>query len=100
MTDILGLHHYAIRAVNWDDTVKFYIEGLGFEMVYPWTFEPTIKRSAFLRAPGGGYIEIFGPAPRASTVSLRALLRQVQPCIQSRRVASCGATRTFPSGLP
>jgi catechol 2,3-dioxygenase-like lactoylglutathione lyase family enzyme len=60
MTDILGLHHYAIRAVDWDATVKLYIEGLGFEMVYPWTFEPTIKRSAFLRAPGGGFIEVFG----------------------------------------
>lgn len=66
MSDILGLHHYAIRAVDWDATVKFYIEGLGFEMVYPWTFEPLIKQSAFLRAPGGGYVEIFGPADGAA----------------------------------
>lgn len=66
MTDILGLHHYAIRAVDWDATVKFYIKGLGFEMVYPWTFEPLIKQSAFLRAPGGGYIEIFGSADGAA----------------------------------
>jgi glyoxylase I family protein len=66
MSDILGLHHYALRAVDWDATVKFYIEGLGFEMVYPWTFPPRIDRSAFLRAPGGGFVEIFGPGDDAA----------------------------------
>ena len=66
MNDILGLHHYAFRAVDWDATIKFYIEGLGFEMTYPWTFPPLIERSAFLRAPGGGYVEIFGPGDGAA----------------------------------
>src|SRR3954451_14919806 len=66
MSDILGLHHYAFRAVDWDATIKFYTEGLGFKMFYPWTFPPIIERSAFLRAPGGGFVEIFGPGDDAA----------------------------------
>ena len=117
MTDVLGLHHYAVRAVNWDATIKFYIEGLGFEMVYPWTFEPSIKRSAFLRAPGGGFVEIFGSdddaagSPKESVktepfdgkvepgvvhVALKAASRESVDRVVARAVAAGAGVHTAP----
>jgi catechol 2,3-dioxygenase-like lactoylglutathione lyase family enzyme len=96
MSDIIGLHHFAFRAVDWDATVKFYTEGLGFEMAYPWTFPPTIDRSAFLRAPGGGYVEIFGPSDDAAgapaeTTRTEAFDGSVEPPVA--HVALRAATR-------
>jgi glyoxylase I family protein len=117
MSDILGLHHYAFRAVNWDATIKFYTEGLDFEMAYPWMFPPTIERSAFLRAPGGGYVEIFGPSadaagappettrteafdgsvePPVAHVALRAASRESVDRIVAKAVAAGARVHTEP----
>ena len=55
-----GFHHVAIRAIDFDATVKFYIEGLGFRMHFPFSVPGRIDRAAFLDAGDGRFVEIFG----------------------------------------
>ena len=56
-----AFHHVALRASNFDRTVKFYTEGLGFKVHYEFAVPGRIDRAAFLDAGDGRYIEIFGP---------------------------------------
>jgi catechol 2,3-dioxygenase-like lactoylglutathione lyase family enzyme len=57
-----GFHHVAIRAIDFDATLRFYIEGLGFRLHYPFAVPGRIDRAAFLDAGDGRFIEVFGPA--------------------------------------
>ena len=54
-----SLHHVAIRAVDFDASVRFYREGLGFGEPYLWSFPPVVARAAFVGAGNGTWIEIF-----------------------------------------
>ena len=56
-----AFHHVALRATDFDRTVKFYTEGLGFKVHYEFAVPGRIDRAAFLDAGDGRYIEIFGP---------------------------------------
>ncbi|MSP05399.1 MAG: VOC family protein [Acetobacteraceae bacterium] len=53
-------HHVAIRAVDFDATIKFYTEGLGFKLHFPFAVPGRIDRAAFLDAGDGRFIEVFG----------------------------------------
>jgi catechol 2,3-dioxygenase-like lactoylglutathione lyase family enzyme len=55
-----GFHHVAIRAVDFDATIRFYTEGLGFKVHYRFSVPDRIDRAAFLDAGDGRYIEVFG----------------------------------------
>ncbi len=57
-----GFHHVALRATDFDRTIKFYTEGLGFKVHYEFAVPGRIDRAAFLDAGDGRYIEVFGPA--------------------------------------
>jgi len=52
-------HHVAIRAIDFDATVKFYVEGLGFRLHFPFSIPGRINRAAFLDAGDGRFVEIF-----------------------------------------
>src|SRR5215467_2637178 len=56
-----GFHHVAIRAIDFDATVKFYTEGLGFRVHFPFSVPGRIDRAAFLDAGDGRFVEVFGP---------------------------------------
>jgi len=56
-----GFHHVAIRAVDFDETIRFYTEGLGFRVHFPFSVPGRIDRAAFLDAGDGRFIEVFGP---------------------------------------
>jgi glyoxylase I family protein len=56
-----GFHHVAIRAVDFDETIRFYTEGLGFRVHYPFSVPGRIDRAAFLDAGDGRFVEVFGP---------------------------------------
>ncbi len=56
-----AFHHVAIRASDFDRTLRFYTEGLGFKVHYEFAVPGRIDRAAFLDAGDGRYIEIFGP---------------------------------------
>ena len=56
-----GFHHVAIRAVDFDETIRFYTEGLGFRLHFPFSVPGRIDRAAFLDAGDGRFVEVFGP---------------------------------------
>lgn len=52
-----GFHHVAIRSRNFDKTVRFYTEVLGFTPRINWQAAP--KRAVMLDAGDGNYLEVF-----------------------------------------
>ena len=59
-----GFHHLAIRAFDFDATLRFYIEGLGFEIAYGWGEDARNRgerdtRAAMLDTGDGNYVEVF-----------------------------------------
>lgn len=59
--NISGLHHIAIRAIDFDQTLKFYTEALGYTVSHSWSLPQfNLKRAAMLRsADGHSFIELF-----------------------------------------
>jgi len=53
----VGIHHLALSTVDFDKSIKFYTEGLGFEIVAEWG-EGTGK-AAMLDIGNGSHFEIF-----------------------------------------
>jgi catechol 2,3-dioxygenase-like lactoylglutathione lyase family enzyme len=68
-----GFHHVAIRAVDFDATIRFYTEGLGCRVHFPFSVPGRIDRAAFLDAGDGRFIEVFG---QGSTVQAEGRRRQ------------------------
>ncbi len=54
---ISGIHHVAIRVRDFDKSVKFYTEGLGFSKGMAWGEGD--KRAVMLDMGGGNYLEVF-----------------------------------------
>jgi catechol 2,3-dioxygenase-like lactoylglutathione lyase family enzyme len=60
LTSAPAFHHVAIRAVDFDETVRFYTEAFGFRVHFPFSVPGRIDRAAFLDAGDGRFVEIFG----------------------------------------
>lgn len=54
----IGIHHLALAAADYDKSMKFYIEGLGFEKVAEWG--EGAERACLLDIGNGSHFEIFG----------------------------------------
>ncbi len=59
-----GYHHVAIRAIDFDFTLRFYIDGLGFTRTYGWGTDDRANggkdsRAALLDSGDGNYLEVF-----------------------------------------
>ncbi|HEX9997733.1 MAG TPA: VOC family protein [Abditibacterium sp.] len=52
-----GFHHIAIWTANWDASLKFYCDGLGFSPKIEWGDAP--QRAAMLDTGDGNYLEVF-----------------------------------------
>ena len=52
-----GFHHVAVRTHDWDASLKFWIEGLGFHKAIEWSEAPT--RACMLDMGDGNYLELF-----------------------------------------
>ena len=52
-----GFHHIALRAANFEATLRFYSEGLGFVRAYGWGEGDS--RAALMDAGDGNYVEVF-----------------------------------------
>ncbi len=68
-----AFHHVALRATDFDRTVKFYTEGLGFKVHYEFAIPGRIDRAAFLDAGDGRYVEIFGSGSTVQAEGRRRL---------------------------
>ncbi|RAJ35634.1 VOC family protein [Pedobacter cryoconitis] len=58
---ITGLHHIAIRAENFEQTVRFYTEVIGYSVGHTWSLPAfKLKQAAMLKSPDGlSYLEIY-----------------------------------------
>lgn len=54
------IHHVAVRARDFEASLRFYQDALGLGEPYRWNAPPIVERAAFLRGDGGTWIEIFG----------------------------------------
>jgi glyoxylase I family protein len=59
-----GFHHIAIRARDFDATLKFYADGLGCVKAFGWGEGDS--RAAMLDTGDGNYIEVFSGGKRAA----------------------------------
>lgn len=70
---VQGFHHIAIRAVDFDHTIRFYTQGLGFSVRFGFSVPGRIDRAAFIDVGDGRYIEVFG---QGSTVQAEGRRRR------------------------
>jgi len=56
-----GFHHLAFRARDYDRSLAFYTEGLGFRLAHSWGEGE--KRIALLDIGDGNFLELFASAP-------------------------------------
>lgn len=54
---ISGFHHVCIKTRDWDRTMSFYLDTLGFTEKITWSAAP--QRKAMLDAGDGNYLEVF-----------------------------------------
>jgi len=91
-----GFHHIAIRVKNFDETVRFYRDGLGLKERLAWGEGD--ERAMLLDAGNGNGIEVFAggqEAPAEGTIAHFALL--TEDCDGAlRRAEEAGATVTVP----
>jgi glyoxylase I family protein len=59
---ISGFHHVAVRAVDFDATVRFYTDALGCTVRQGFSIPGRVNRAVFLDAGDGRYIEVFDDA--------------------------------------
>ena len=99
----LGLHHVGIRAVDYDATLRFYVETLGFRVRLTYSVPAAgIRRCAFLDSGDGRtYLELFdreaGPAENpAGGVLLHLALRVADASATYERALAAGASPVMP----
>lgn len=60
-----GFHHVAVRTPNWDGSLKFWVEAMGFKETVGWGEAPT--RAVLLDTGDGNYLELFEREPLENT---------------------------------
>ncbi len=100
-----GFHHIAIRAHDFDASLRFYTEGLGFVRRYRWGVDGRANgerdsRAALLDTGDGNYLELFGGGTRphgsapAEEILLHFALRTTDTDAATERARQAGATVT------
>jgi catechol 2,3-dioxygenase-like lactoylglutathione lyase family enzyme len=91
-----GFHHVAIKTRDWDRTMKFYQETLGFRPKIAWNAAP--KRAIMLDVGDGNYLEVFeDPAytPAANGAIVHLALRTTRLDAVMEAVRATGAKVTM-----
>jgi glyoxylase I family protein len=107
-----GFHHVAIRAWDFEKTLAFYQEGLGFVRVYGWGADERASggkdsRAALLDTGDGNYLEVFagGTRPPADAPPEGAILHFALRTTNTdeafaRAVAAGGRVQLEPKTVP
>jgi len=97
MSSISGFHHVAIRARDFDKSVSFYTDVLGFTPKIAWKHKP--DRAIMLDTGDGNYLEIFerpdqAPPPKDEGAILHLALRtdDTDAMLEKARAAGCDVT--------
>jgi len=96
MAHISGFHHTAIRSADFDRSVKFYSEVLGFTSRIQWG--EGSKRAAMLDVGDGNYLEIFARHDAFEILEgtvLHFALRTDDTTAMLERVRAAGMTVTM-----
>jgi glyoxylase I family protein len=67
-----GFHHIAIRTADWDRSLRFWQEGMGFHLAVQWGEAP--RRACMLDTGDGNYLEIFERDPRPADAPSEAAI--------------------------
>lgn len=91
-----GIHHVALKTKNWDASLAFYQDVLGFAQKITWAY-PDGNRAGMFDTGGGSYLEIFEnltetPAPGGVLFHLAIRTANVAVVIERVRAAGCKVT--------
>ena len=96
MATISGFHHTAIRSNDFDASIAFYSDVLGFKTKITWGTSP--NRAVMLDAGDGNYVEVFEraePAPANEATILHFALRTDDCEAMTEVVRASGAEITM-----
>src|SRR5215210_3455550 len=93
-----GYHHVALRAYDFERTLRFYIDGLGCRLAYQWGEGD--KRAAMLDTGDGNYVEVFAggkrapgePVPEGALLHFALRTRDCDLAIERARAAGAEVT--------
>lgn len=93
-----GFHHVAIRTADWDRSLRFWTEGMGFRPAVQWGEAP--RRAVMLDTGDGNYLEIFErdpmpDAPAENAAILHFALRTDDCDAATERARAAGAEVTM-----
>lgn len=92
---VRGIHHVAINAGDFDATVRFYTEGLGFTLARTWVHAGT--RAAMIDTGTGSHVEIFsggasGARPEGHWSHLAFICDDAESAIARAKALGCEVT--------
>ncbi len=93
---ISGFHHVCVKTRDWDRTMSFYKDTLGFVEKIAWRAAP--QRAVMLNAGDGNYLEVFEDlayTPAANGAVIHFALRTAQLDEVASRVRATGAKITM-----
>ena len=112
-----GFHHIALRAFDFDATLKFYMEGLGFKTAHTWGEDGRAKgekdsRAAMLDTGDGNYLEVFAgregdpsaALPEGALIHFALRTNDVEASLERARSLGANVTmepkKVFPPNAP
>jgi glyoxylase I family protein len=92
---VSGFHHIAMRVKDFDASVKFYTQALGFPVFRAWGEGE--KRAAMIDTGNGNYLELFangpgGVRPDGHWIHLALRCTDTKSAIEKARAAGCTVT--------
>lgn len=95
---ISGFHHVCLKTRDWERTMAFYRDTLGFTEKIAWNLRGTGRRAVMLDTGDGNYVEVFEdpdyvPSPNGSVIHFA--LRTDRLDEVAVRVRAAGATITI-----
>jgi glyoxylase I family protein len=98
-----GLHHVALRVTDWERSLKFYCEGLGFVKKCAWTMGNGTL-AAMLDTGDGNYLELFsngaGEDPAEARLAHFALRTESVDAAHGRALEAGATERVAPTDVP